>query len=255
MTQRLTFDQSALASGESCFRITMQAPRSNALEPLLLQDLHRAFDALEKAGAQKALLAGGRNFSSGGDVGRFLEASQNQTAQSYADEVVPVLQELVLRMIEMPVVFASAMRGAATGGAAGMIFASDIVAAAPDAFVQPYYGIMGFAPDGGWTAMLPELIGAGPAQSWLMTNQRHHAEALERLALVQAIDADPEARALTLLDGVETGTALTTKSLIWTEAARARVRLALDAEAVAFRNLIGRQETLSRMTKFLQPTG
>ena len=40
--------------------------------------------------------------------------------------------------------------------------------------------------------MLPELIGAGPAQSWLMTNQRHHAEALERLALVQAIDADPE---------------------------------------------------------------
>ena len=49
MTQRLTFGQSALASGESFFRITMQAPRSNALEPLLLQDLHRAFDALEES--------------------------------------------------------------------------------------------------------------------------------------------------------------------------------------------------------------
>jgi len=33
-----------------------------------------------------------------------------------------------------------------TGGGAGFLFAADLAVLAPDAFVQPYYTRMGFAP-------------------------------------------------------------------------------------------------------------
>ena len=255
MSGLVSWEKAVLPNGEACFRITLNAPRANALEPGLLAELHLAFDALEQSGFQKALILSGRNFSTGGDVSRFFEAAQLGCAESYADQVVPSLQDLIMRMIGLPVVFASAVRGAATGGASGIVFASDLVAAAPDAFVQPYYGVMGFAPDGGWTALLPELIGAGPAQSWLMANHRYGAMELRRLGLVQAIDADPEARALALLDGIEAASALAAKSIIWNDARLASVRAGLDAETAAFRKLIVRQETLSRMTEFLHSTG
>ncbi|MES0864306.1 enoyl-CoA hydratase/isomerase family protein [Ruegeria sp. SCPT10] len=255
MSELVVCDQLTLQNDEPCFRIRMQAPRANALEPALLQELHHAFDALEHSGCKKALMTGGRNFSTGGDVGRFFDAAQRGDAATYADAVVPALQKLILGMISLPVVIASAIQGAATGGSAGLVFASDIVTAAPGAFVQPYYGVMGFAPDGGWTALLPELIGTGHAQSWLMTNARHGADRLETMGLVQAVDADPEMRALAELGGIETGSALATKSMIWTEARRATVQAGLDAEAAGFQKLIGRQETLSRMAVFLQETG
>ncbi|WP_112323700.1 enoyl-CoA hydratase/isomerase family protein [Oceanibium sediminis] len=255
MTGLVSWDSVALPGGEACFRITLSAPRANALEPDLLADLHRAFDALPQSGAQKALICGGRNFSTGGDVGRFLAAALEGRAEDYAKQVVPALQDLVARMIDMPVVFATALRGAATGGSAGMVFAADLAVAAPGSFVQPYYGAMGFAPDGGWAAVLPARIGAAQAQGWLMANHRHGADELLRLGLVQAIDAAPEAKALALLGAVETGTALVTKAIIWNGPRRAEVRAGLDAETAAFLDLIGRPETLSRMKQFLQPGG
>lgn len=255
MTDRLSCELTALPQRDACFHITLHAPRANSLVPAFLEDLHRALDQLESSGAPKALITGGRNFSSGGDVGGFFAAATEGRAEPYARAVVPRLQDLVMRMIESPVIFASALRGAATGGSAGIVFASDLVAAAPCAFVQPYYGIMGYAPDGGWCALLPELIGTGPARGWLQANTRHQAEDLLRLGLVQAVDNDPETRARALLDAVETGTARAIKVLLWTKARKAAVRAGLDAETDAFVDLIARPETLSRMTAFLKPDG
>lgn len=255
MTDLISCEILDLPGGEACFRITMTAPRANALEPGLLAALHAAFDALERSGAQKALICGGRNFSTGGDVGRFFEAVQEGRAEDYARAVVPVLQDLIARMIAMPVVIATALCGAATGGSAGLLFGSDLTVAAPGAFVQPYYGTMGFAPDGGWTVVLPELIGTAQARGWLMANHRHEVEELLRLGLVQAVDEAPETRALALLGAIETGSALATKAILWNAPRRAALRAGLDAETSAFLDLIGRQATLSRMKQFLQLSG
>ena len=255
MTDRLTCDLTELPSGEGCFHISLHAPRANSLVPAFLTDLHHAFDHLEKSGASKSLITSGRNFSSGGDVAGFYGAAHQDRAEAYARDVVPQLQDLVLRMIEAPVLIASAVRGAATGGSAGLVFASDLVTAAPNAFVQPYYGIMGYAPDGGWTATLPELIGLGPARGWLIANRRQKAPDLLQMGLAQAVSDDPEAQALHLLSSVETGTALASKRLLWTAERVARVRTALRAETEAFVQLIGRPEVLARMNDFLNPTG
>lgn len=74
---------------------------------------------------------------------------------------------------------------------------------------------------------------------------------LARIGLVQAA----EERAPALLSAVDTGTALATKAMFWNDARLATVRAGLTAEAESFRQLIGRQETLTRMQKFPQPTG
>jgi len=252
MTEMVSIDTLDAPDGEPLVQIRMHAPRANALEPSFLDSLHRAFDELDETGSRRALLVGGRNFSTGGDVGRFHEAAQSGDAQSYAQLVVPPLQALVMRMLEMPVVFAACIRGATTGGSAGLVFASDLVVAAPDAFLQPYYSVMGYAPDGGWTALLPELVGAGLARSWVMANRRNEAVELERIGLVDAIDAEPEQRACAMLAELDTGTALATKAVIWNSDRRAAVEAQLDAEAAAFQSLIGRPETLERMRTFLQ---
>ncbi|WP_235811362.1 enoyl-CoA hydratase/isomerase family protein [Tritonibacter multivorans] len=233
----------------------MQAPRANALAPEILAALHSAFDALETSGIQKALITGGRHFSTGGDVARFYDAAHSGHAEDYSDKVVPPLQSLVLRMIEMPVLFATAVRGAATGGSAGLLFASHLAVAAPDAFVQPYYGTVGFAPDGGWTALLPDLVGRAVARSWLMANQRKMAEELHRLGLIQDIAAAPEDRAQDLLDGIDVASALATKSLFWNAVRREAIKSGLSAEAKAFRQLIGRGRTQSLMQTFLENIG
>lgn len=255
MSDPVAYHQETLPNGEACFVISLQAPRANALEPCLLQGLHRAFDALERSGAQKALIKGGRNFSTGGDVARFLDAAEQGGAEDYCDQVVPPLQDLIQRLLDMPVVIASAVQGAATGGGAGLIFASDLAVAAPDAFVQPYYSVMGFAPDGGWAVLLPELIGTARARSWVMANQRLGATDLHSLGLVQDVSPLPSARARHLLSEIDTDMALAAKALLWDEVRRARLRAGLAAEAAAFRRLIGQPTTRFRMREFLQRTG
>jgi enoyl-CoA hydratase/carnithine racemase len=52
-----------------------------------------------------------------------------------------------------------------------LILASDIVLVAPEASFTPYYSLVGFSPDGGWTALLPELIGPKRAAEILLHNR------------------------------------------------------------------------------------
>lgn len=254
MTPLVQTSVEPLANAAPCFHIALSAPRSNALEPGLLNDLHRALDALEASGARAAVITGGRNFSTGGDVGRFFDAVMLGEGAAYAKAVVPALQNLVLRMIEMPVIFACAARGATTGGAAGLLWAADTVVLSPDAFVQPYYATVGFAPDGGWTAVLPERIGVGKAYNWLLKDTRHTATELHQLGLARTIDAAPEARAASILAQMDLDVALEAKALMWDGARRALVEDRLAAETAAFLRRIQAPETRQKMAEFLGKT-
>ena len=124
----------AEAGAEGIFRLTLCGPRANALEPGILREFHAGLDALDASGAERAVF-------------------RAANPEAHADAVVPLLQDALRRMVEMPVIFCIAARGAITGGGAGLLFAGDLAVLAPDAFVQPYYAQVGFAPDGGWTAL------------------------------------------------------------------------------------------------------
>ena len=255
MMAKVAFENVDLPGGVACARLTLAGGRANALEPGLLGDLNSALDRAEAQHARIILLCGGRNFSSGGDVRGFHAATAGGTGQAYARTVVPLLQTIVARLIAMPRLVVVAARGAITGGSAGLLFAADLAVLAPDAFVQPYYPQVGFAPDGGWTAVLPERIGAGRAAEWLQSDRRLAAQDLHDLGLATMVSGTPEERALELAARGEIGTRLATKALIWDRARRAQVEARLEAETAAFLERIGQPDTARGMARFLERVG
>lgn len=255
MTGRVEFESVRLPDGTPGARLTMKGGRANSLEPGLLGDLAAALDDAEAQDARIIFICGGRNFSSGGDVRAFHAASLRGEAHAYAREVVPLLQKIVARLIAMPRLVVVAARGAITGGSAGLLFAADLAVLAPDAFVQPYYAKVGFAPDGGWTALLRERIGAGRALEWLQSDRRLGAAELCEAGLASAISDTPEEKAAELAANGDIGARLTAKALIWDEASRARIYSRLEAETAAFLDRIIRPETVLGMARFLERIG
>ncbi|MDR9484088.1 MULTISPECIES: enoyl-CoA hydratase/isomerase family protein [Sediminimonas] len=235
--------------------IRMQAPRANALEPGMLSALEGVIGQVRARAPEFLLLTGGRNYTSGGDVARFLEAAEQGAVADYAGKVVPVLQRIIMSLLTLPCPVIAAARGAITGGGAGLLFAADAAIVAPDAFVQPYYARMGFAPDGGWTALLPERIGAGAAQGWLMADTREDAGGLLRLGLAQEIADDPQAAALARMEEFDPGALAEIKALVWDAPRVNAVKARLEAETEAFRRRIVTPQTHARMQRFLSDAG
>lgn len=148
-----------------------RAERHNSLVPGFLAEI---LAALETAGAQPGvralvLQANGRSFSTGGDVRGFYEHLDD--LEAYASETVGLLNQVILAMVELPVPIVAAVHGIVTGGSMGLVLGSDVVLVAPEANFTPYYSVVGFSPDGGWTALLPAIIGLKRAGEILMRNQ------------------------------------------------------------------------------------
>lgn len=157
--------------------LTLNRPeRHNSLVPELLRELLSALDGLREQTELRTLIlqANGRSFSTGGDVQAFYD--HREQIETYAHEIVGLLNRVIVALIELPVPIVAAVHGIVTGGALGLVLASDIVLVAPEASFTPYYSVVGFSPDGGWTAMLPPLIGQKRASEILLLNQTISAE-------------------------------------------------------------------------------
>lgn len=251
MTDLLRIKSARTAGGIDYVDLRLSAPRSNALTPELLGAIETALDEIKKSSTQVAVLFGGKNFSSGGDVRRFFQATKNGSIHDYTNDLVPRLQTCVSKMLGQECLFLTAATGAVTGGAAGFIFASDVVVAGPTTFMQPYYTEVGFAPDGGWTALLPEMIGTQATRNWLQTNARKTASELETMGIAQEVCSAPYERCIELIDELDLETLISCKSLLWDTIRRAQVQTRLDAETAAFSSLIVHPETANKMACFL----
>lgn len=256
----MTLATLAVAGGLA--RITLNRPdRHNSLVPALLDDLNAALGALAGCdGISTVILqANGRSFSTGGDLKGFLEVPREQRA-AYAQRLVRGLNRAILALYDLPVPLIGRVHGPVTGGAAGLMLACDLVALGPRAFLQPYYGPMGFGPDGGWTALLPHRIGARQASRLQLLNQRLSASDMLALGLADAIaetDADLDAILAKWIDQIgraETGALRSAKQLV-ASPQRAGIAAALDAELHNFIRLIDRPETERRMLEFLPREG
>ncbi|MFM2280458.1 MAG: hypothetical protein RLZZ444_2689 [Pseudomonadota bacterium] len=238
--------------------VTLNRPeRTNALVPELVAALADAIRQAGSANVSALVLAGeGRFFSSGGDVGAF-HAALDGDIHAYAEAVVGGLQDLVLSLLAFPVPVIARIQGGVTGGAAGLMLAADLVALDHQAFIQPYYSMVGFAPDGGWTALLPERIGPARAASIQFLNRRIAAEEARSLGLadrigpVEALDGIVD-EWLASIASKSRLSLMATRKLIWDERRLETVRDRLAAEKQAFLDLIGRQETKEGMRRFLR---
>lgn len=150
--------------------------RHNSLVPALLEQMLDAFHAVRADSDVGAVVlqARGRSFSTGGDMRGFYEHLEG--LEEYAQHIVGLLNQVILALIELPVPVVAAVHGAVTGGSLGLVLGCDVVLVAPEVSFTPYYSAVGFSPDGGWTALLPALVGSKRAAEVLMCNRTITAE-------------------------------------------------------------------------------
>lgn len=237
--------------------VTLNRPeRHNALVPELLGALNAALDRLAGADLVALVLAGaGRSFSTGGDVAAFAALPRGQR-RSYANGLVGALNAAILKLVDLPCPVVCRLHGPATGGSCGLVFACDLVAMSPRAFLQSYYVDVGFAPDGGWTALLPERIGASRAAAIQLLNRRVGAEEALGLGLAQAVEAEDRLDAviggwLDQLGAKVPASLRATRALLLTPERRQALAAGLERERERFLALIETDETEAGMARFL----
>ena len=200
--------------------VTLDRPeRHNSLVPRVLRDLGAAIESCEADPGAKVLVlrAAGRSFSTGGDLRGFSEHAQDLAR--YADELVGLLNDTIVRLYDCRLPVLAVVNGQVTGGALGFVLASDIVLVTDRASFTPYYVEAGFSPDGGWTAILPAVIGRTRAATVQLLNQTITAgQALDwGLATAHADEAGLERAVAELVDqllGKKTGSVRCTRELM-----------------------------------------
>ncbi|MBR9824510.1 MAG: enoyl-CoA hydratase/isomerase family protein [Alphaproteobacteria bacterium] len=237
-------------------RLTLNRPeRGNSLVLPLLDALITALN--DHADAQALILTGaGRAFSTGGDIGGFLDhAETTDTLTDYASQLVGRLNQTLLALADHQGFIISDVNGPVTGGSIGLMLIADHVLLDQSAFIQPYYAQMGFAPDGGWTAILPDQIGRHRALNWLTRDLRWTADMAGDAGLADTM-ADSAGRTAQIDSLLQHAAQLDGSVMAQARRLTIGVDLAdrLEAERQAFLEQIRKPETLARMQAFASPS-
>lgn len=234
--------------------ISLNRPqRHNALVPELLDALLRALGHPDSQGAAALVLrAEGPSFSTGGDLAGF--RSHRETIGAYAHGLVGQLNAAIIAIYTHPAPVVCAVQGQVTGGSLGLLLASDHVIMRRGVTITPYYSVVGFSPDGGWTAMLPGIIGRQRAMDWLAGNASHAADTCLALGLAhQVVDDDCDAAALQWANRVaerDAGCMARTRCLLNADGDVLRRRL--EAERENFVSQVQTQSALDGIDLFLR---
>lgn len=228
--------------------------RHNSLVPELLVALLGALDQIEADPSIRVavLTHAGPNFSTGGDVAAF--ADQGDGIAEYAGRLLALLNRSILRIAALRCPMVAAVEGWLTGGSLGLVLACDMAVLAQDARIAPFYTVVGFSPDGGWTAMLPQLVGTPRARAWQLNNTIVAApDALTHgIAAALAAPGLAEAEAIALARGIAAkvpGSVAHTRALLrWDLDALAA---ALECERAAFVAQVATADTAEGMRRFL----
>ncbi|MCA1951844.1 MAG: enoyl-CoA hydratase/isomerase family protein, partial [Hyphomicrobiales bacterium] len=173
-----------LERADDVARLTLNRPgRHNSLVPPLIEAMEARLADLAAAPPRVLVLTGaGRSFSTGGDLRGFLETPRH-ARRAYAEQLVGGLHRVILALARLPMPVVARVQGPVTGGSLGLVLSADLVVMVETAFIAPYYVEVGFAPDGGWTALLPERVGAARALAIQLLNRRIDAAEARALGL------------------------------------------------------------------------
>ncbi len=231
--------------------------RHNSLVPELLIDLLDAINAVGSDDELRAvvLAAAGKSFSTGGDVRAFSTAG-DQLAE-YASTTVGLLNDVILAMTRLDKPIVAAVHGIVTGGSLGLVLGSDMVLLAPEATITPWYSVVGYSPDGGWTTILPGIIGKHRVARILLHNETITPEQAVAwgLAADVVVSAEIRERALGIaaeMAVLKPGSLASAKRLL--HADHEAVAAGLEAERRAFIEQIITPEARRGMDSFLGGT-
>ena len=150
--------------------ILQRAEKRNALSRWMMLQLKQAFRDLHQEKRVRAVIltGSGQAFCSGIDLQEVQESGRQQDATQQWHEDAVQYQELLETMLLFPKPIIAAVNGPAVGAGAGLVLASDIVVATPEAqfgLPEPRRGLVA----GLVAPLLAYRIAAGPAANLLLT--------------------------------------------------------------------------------------
>lgn len=162
----------------------------NALDHGLGRDLVESLARCVETPTVKAVIltGAGRGFCAGGDIkAAWTEHQAGKPLPQYFREVIDLLHRatLMLRYIDKPVI--AALNGATSGAGISLAAACDLRLAAADAKFKQAYTAIGLTPDGGWTALVPRIIGPAQAMALLLMDPKFDAAQAQALGLVHEV--------------------------------------------------------------------
>jgi len=175
-----------------------RAAMGNALVPDLLLDLCVSLEEIGRRDETRVVLlaAEGESFSIGADLRRFAREMQGAALASYSAEYGGLLNQAIVSLLRLPQPVVGAVQGAVGGAAIGLVLGCDVVVAAHDCRFDPQYARAGLTPDGGWTALLPQVVGRRRASACLLLDRALQADVALASGLVTQLAAPERVAAL-----------------------------------------------------------
>ncbi|MDT8420295.1 MAG: enoyl-CoA hydratase-related protein [Desulfuromonadales bacterium] len=179
----MSYQNLLLEQSGNVITLTINRPEAlNSLNPATLQELEKAFTALNADESVKVIVitgAGEKAFVAGGDI------SAMQPLDPMQARAVARQAQRLFNLIEYsPKIVIAAINGYALGGGCELAMACDIRLAAETAKLgQPEINL-GIIPGWAGTQRLPRLIGKGRAKEMMLTGDMVDAEKAEKIGLV-----------------------------------------------------------------------
>ncbi len=174
-------------------RLRLARPKANIIDAEMIGALDAALAANLSDPALLAVLLDhdGPHFSFGASIQEHLPGQFAQMLDSF--------MALILRALRSEIPILAAVRGQCLGGGMEVAVAANLIFASPDAkFGQPEIAVGVFAPPS--SALLPERMPRGAAESILFSGRPIDGREAHRLGLVHGLSDDPEAAALSYFD-------------------------------------------------------
>jgi 2-(1,2-epoxy-1,2-dihydrophenyl)acetyl-CoA isomerase len=152
--------------------ITLNRPDVlNALNLSMTEALVRTIQLCKDDDNVRSLIitGAGRGFCAGGDMKAAWEhiRAGNDPRHFFRDLTVPLHRMIAdIRLIEKPVI--AAVNGSIGGAGMSLAAACDLRLTAERAKFRQAYTSMGLVPDGGWTIIMPQIIGPAKAMELLL---------------------------------------------------------------------------------------
>lgn len=179
--------------------VSMERPPANALGIPLLDGLHLAMDAAEKAGDVKVMVITSARpgfFAAGADI-KHLSSIDADSFTAYGDK----MREVNDRLAAAGWISIAAVDGIALGGGLELALACTLRVAGPNGKLGLPEVKLGLIPGAGGTQRLPRLVGRGRALDIMLTARQVTADEAYRIGLVDRLtDGDAVEAALAFAD-------------------------------------------------------
>jgi len=186
--------------GVACVRLNRPEVH-NALNDVVIQELHDAFDMLGRHKDVRVIVltGAGKSFSAGADLTWMQRAAARSEEENQADAVRLAHMFDILNTCPKPVL--GLVNGAALGGGVGLAACCDIVVAATGAVFGLTEVRLGLIP-ATISPYVTARIGATQARRFMLTAERFDATTAKAIGLVHEVADDIDAAARPILDAL-----------------------------------------------------